>query len=382
MTENIKVVSERNTIGDYDQLSKYISGKNALVLQGGGQKSIFTAGVLDAFNLSSFDPFELYFGTSAGAMNLCAFLCRQCGLGKSFITELTTRNEFFNLFSYIRKKQYLNLSWALDRIMDFPYRLDVDMGRCVLQQKKAYAAVTQVNTLKDDYLPVLESDWREVLLATCAIPALCDQPVEVRDQPYVDGGISAAIPVQEAWRQGARFIAVIRTECPETSSVLPEVGESSPAGFKLPLDYVQNQWQLLSEQWRSSLKKKMSAHSKNPPAHILNGGRWLFGADNLFRLGDLLGRKFDSRLADMLMIHFQTYELTLKFLESPPDDVFIIQIAPSMTLRSGPLLSNKEDLLHDYALGLEAGYNFIESWESAKRVLYSDDLNMQDSEFR
>lgn len=145
-------------------------------------------------------------------------------------------------------------------------------------------------------------------------------------------------------------------------------------GFKQPLDYVQNQWQQLSEQWRSSLKKKMSAQTKISPAGVLNGGRWLFGADNLFRLSDLLGRKFDSRLADMLMIHFQTYELTLKFLATPPDDVFIIQIAPSETLRSGPLLSKKDDLLHDYALGLEAGYNFIESWESARSVLQQGSL--------
>ena len=81
------------------------------------------------FLLSNFDPFHTFYGTSAGAMNLCAFLCRQNGIGRSFILDLTTDSEFFNLFHYIRRKQYLGLDWALDKICDYPYRLDVDLGR-------------------------------------------------------------------------------------------------------------------------------------------------------------------------------------------------------------------------------------------------------------
>lgn len=42
--------------------------KIALVVQGGGQRGIFTAGVFDAFLEAGFDPFELYIGTSAGAL--------------------------------------------------------------------------------------------------------------------------------------------------------------------------------------------------------------------------------------------------------------------------------------------------------------------------
>ena len=37
----------------------------ALVAQGGGQRGIFTSGVLDSFLDAGFDPFELFIGTSA-----------------------------------------------------------------------------------------------------------------------------------------------------------------------------------------------------------------------------------------------------------------------------------------------------------------------------
>jgi len=62
-------ISDKETRADLDRLSKYIGGKNALVAQGGGQRGIFTAGVLDAFLLSNFDPFDEFYGTSAGALN-------------------------------------------------------------------------------------------------------------------------------------------------------------------------------------------------------------------------------------------------------------------------------------------------------------------------
>ncbi|MGR5469760.1 patatin-like phospholipase family protein, partial [Vibrio astriarenae] len=159
-----------------------------------------------------FDPFDEFYGTSAGALNLCSYLCRQHGLGKAFITELTTSPEFFNLIRYIRNKQYLGLEWALERIQDYPYKLDVDLGRKALRGRGAFAAVTNAQTLADHYLPILGNEWRDTMVATCAIPKLYQGPVAIEDQMFVDGGVSASIPVQEAWRQNARNIIVIRTE--------------------------------------------------------------------------------------------------------------------------------------------------------------------------
>lgn len=40
--------------------------KSALVVEGGGMRGIFAAGVLHAFGKVGFDPFDLYIGVSAG----------------------------------------------------------------------------------------------------------------------------------------------------------------------------------------------------------------------------------------------------------------------------------------------------------------------------
>lgn len=371
MTRNSGIITDRHVELDIEMYERYRNGKTALVAQGGGQRGIFTAGVLDAFLLSNFDPFDEFYGTSAGALNLCAYLCRQHGMGKAFITDLTTSNEFFNLFRYIRKKQYLGLEWALERIQDYPYKLDLDMGKTALGARGAFAAVTNVDTLSDQYLPILGGDWVNTMVATCAIPKLYLGPVDVNGHPYVDGGVSASIPVQEAWRKNARNIIVIRTEpfSEAEAKVQAEIGEEGIKWYRESINSVQESWQHKVHQWKedwsSFLQQKINAahQSKLSGRKLLNGGRWLFGADNLYRLSHLIGENFDSGLADMLMIHYQTFELTQAFLTAPPDDTFILQLAPKEELQSSSLLSDPEALEHDYQLGLQTGFNLIQLYD-------------------
>ncbi|MDC5840768.1 DUF6363 domain-containing protein [Vibrio europaeus] len=369
--KNCGVITNAAVQLDAQRLKKYTGGKNALVAQGGGQRGIFTSGVLDAFLLSNFDPFHSFYGTSAGALNLCAFLCRQRGIGQSFILDLTTDPEFFHLFRYIRHKKYMGLDWALDKICDYPYRLDIDMGKKVLANRQAYAAVTDTNRLSDHYLPMLQDDWKKVLIATCAIPRLHDQPVQFAHGEYIDGGVSASIPVQEAWRKEARCIVVIRTEGEDLTTDTVEVNQEPPVEWlRDSFNVIQDHWQEKLTRWKLdwssffSDQVQKSRQEKTEQTHLeaLNGGRWLFGADDIYRLSHLLGDKFDSGLADMLMVHYQTYSLTQDFLHSPPDDCFIIQIKPDQPLRSSSLMSEREDLLHDYQIGLDAGFRFVDTF--------------------
>ncbi|GAL21999.1 predicted esterase of the alpha-beta hydrolase superfamily [Vibrio maritimus] len=375
---NSGIVTNRQTVLDYEQFGKYLDGKTALVAQGGGQRGIFTSGVLDAFLMSNFDPFDEFYGTSAGALNICAFLSRQAELGKSFILDLTTDPEFFHLFSFIRRKQYLNLKWALDKICDYPYKLDVDMGRRVIGNRRAFAATTDIATLKDHYLPMLQEDWYQVLMATSAIPTLFEGSVPHLGREFIDGGVSASIPVQEAWRQECRSIIVIRTEQyvsedPLSAEDAPIVTES-PTWFRESLNSLQLQWQEKIEQWSSDWgaffegqRLKANAIKQADHLKLINGGRWLFGAGDIYRLSHLFGDRFDSGLADMLMVHYQTYSLTSEFLKTPPDDCFIWQIAPDEPLKTSSLLSDVDDILHDYQVGLDAGYRFVESYNLAKQ---------------
>lgn len=348
---NKGIVTGQQTCLEQEHYAKYIAGRTALIAQGGGQCGIFTAGVLDAFLLSNFDPFDTFYGTSAGALNLCAFLCRQHGLAKSFVFDITTNEQFFHLFSYIRQKQSMNMDWALTQLCSYPYKLDLDLGKKNLRGREAYAAVTEVSHIRDHYLPLLTDDWFKTMLATCAIPGLYSGSVKLSGERFVDGGVTAAVPVQEAWRQGSRNIVVIRTEHLEHGSEEEDLQEQQkPNWIREPISLIQERWSETVEKWKidwdsfwqDQIDKSRNKKREHKHLELLNGGRWLFGAGDVYRLSHLLGGKFDSGLADYLMVHYQTFALTQTFLNQPPEDCFILQIAPAAPLKSSPLLSKEE----------------------------------------
>ncbi|MBF4354844.1 DUF6363 domain-containing protein, partial [Vibrio anguillarum] len=108
-----------------------------------------------------------------------------------------------------------------------------------------------------------------------------------------------------------------------------------------PLQNIQGQWQQKLSHWKQEwsgflhqqIERSKQQKREKISLELLNGGRWLFGADDIYRLSHLIGDKFDSGLADMLMVHYQTYSLTQEFLHAPPDDIYILQIVPSEPLR-------------------------------------------------
>ncbi|MFH0264929.1 patatin-like phospholipase family protein [Vibrio rumoiensis] len=376
--KNSGVITDKGMSFDLTTLNKYANGRHALVAQGGGQKGIFTAGVLDSFLEESFDPFDVFYGTSAGALNIASYLCRQRGLGKAFITELTTRPEFFRLFKHIRRKQRLDLDWAFDQLLAPPYLLDIHAGRFALGEREAYAAVTNMSDLHDEYLPITTNNWADTLKATCAIPALYRHEVEINGKYYVDGGVSAAIPAQEAWRKGARLITVIRTEpIILTEEIEQEQSDTllnsflNRVGLDQHIGSIQARLAEKTANWRldfdNFLKQRIERSQQietEQAKPLLNGGRWLFGSSDVYRLCHLLGDQFDAGIMDMLLVHHQTFTLTHNFMLKPPDDCFILQIAPEQPLRSSPLLSKPEDLEFDYQQGLEAGRRYIQQFMS------------------
>jgi predicted patatin/cPLA2 family phospholipase len=382
---NAGVVTASSHTLDSDHFARYLTGNLALVVQGGGQKGTYTAGVLDAFLLSNFDPFSHFYGTSAGALNILSYLCRQPKLAHKFITELTTDSKFFSLYGYFRHQKKMDIGWAIKKLNHFPYKLDVNLGNRVLGSRSAFACVTNAETMQDEYLPMFSKDWETIMEATCAIPHLYDGEVEIQGKQYVDGGVSASVPVQEAWRRGARCIVVIRTEPVDNDIEPPEQlmaqsQEQELGWYDESLQKLQEYWNEQKghwqKDWRSFLVDRVAAvhqEKKQSKSGLLNGGRWLFGAEDIYRLSQVLGGDFSPKMVDQLMVHYQTYQLTQQFLQCPPQDTYIVQIAPEEPLKSRPLLSDIEDIEADYQLGLEAGYRFIQQFHLAHECRSTDE---------
>ena len=375
------------SVADFSLMLNTTSNKKiALIVQGGGQRGIFSAGVLDSFLDHQFDPFELYIGTSAGALNLSSFISRQPRFGYHFIRDVSMDDKFFNLYKYLSKQQPMNLEWALQQVSSSGlYPLDVATAHKTLMCRTALACATRKDTLQDYYLPMYQQDWQEVLLASCAIPLLYNQPVNMDELQWVDGGVSAAIPVKEAWRRGADLVVVIRTEPLEYSDT--DSSDNNGRGIfddwrenieiQLPyyidklslnesVDKIKNIHQELSqrfEQWRQHYWNDETNDSQE--TELVNKSiskKGWFSQLNVERLIALTGQGTNSEILEMLARYHHTYRDVNDFLVNPPQGLQVIQIAPEKALNSSALLSSYEDLELDYQQGKQIGEQFVTSF--------------------
>ncbi|MCD9544055.1 patatin family protein [Photobacterium carnosum] len=375
------------SVADFSLMLNTTSNKKiALIVQGGGQRGIFSAGVLDSFLDHQFDPFELYIGTSAGALNLSSFISRQPRFGYHFIRDVSMDDKFFNLYKYLSKQQPMNLEWALQQVSSSGlYPLDVATAHKTLMCRTALACATRKDTLQDYYLPMYQQDWQDVLLASCAIPLLYNQPVNMDELQWVDGGVSAAIPVKEAWRRGADLVVVIRTEPLEYSDT--DSSDNNERGIfddwrenieiQLPyyidklslnesVDKIKNIHQELSqrfEQWRQHYWNDETNDSQE--TELVNKSiskKGWFSQLNVERLIALTGQGTNSEILEMLARYHHTYRDVNDFLVNPPQGLQVIQIAPEKALNSSALLSSYEDLELDYQQGKQIGEQFVTSF--------------------
>ena len=365
--------------------------KMALVVQGGGQRGIFTSGVLDAFLQDEFDPFQLYIGTSAGALNLSSYISRQQYFGRDFIVQYTLKDQFFNLYQYIRQQKSLDLDWALSQVTptgEMP--LDFQQARAVLASREAFACATQRYSLKDRYLAMYQDDWFDVLKASCAIPLLYNQLVRFNDVDWLDGGITAAIPIREAWRRGAQLVVVIRTEpidngtLQDTSNFLSDWRDRLEIKIPWSLNSLTKESRLSKllsvgqrwDQWRKrrlfrvdpksnsiGIFTRTEQSSHRYPLVLMPHLTSLLLDEKNEEPSPELKRK-SSELFDILTCYYQNNREINEFMQHPPKDLCVMQIAPEQPLQCRALLSERVDMDLDYLEGFTIGQHFMDCFKS------------------
>lgn len=291
------------TLGNIEPLAykPYMPGKIALVCEGGGQRGIFTAGVLDEFQRARFNPFDLYLGTSAGAQNLSAFVCGQPGYARRVITRYTTSPDFFNPLRFVRGGHLIDLDWLVEETgKNMPLAME-SAEKLLIDGREFLMCACRSDDYTANYFSPTRENWLPVIKASSAIPGFYRMGVELDGVSYQDGGISDAIPVEEAYRRGADTIVVIRT--------VPS------AMFYTP------QWMKRMEQWLSESSLQ--------------------------------------QLVRMMQHHEESYHRIQQFIENPPDDVRIFEIFPPKPLASHALGSRLPALNQDYHLGRRCGRYFL-----------------------
>lgn len=183
--------------------------KIGLVVEGGGMKCAYNAGILDAF-LDEGIYFDYCIGVSAGAGNLASYLAGQRERNLRFFTEHIHSPDYFGLKSLLKTGDLFGLQYIYGELTNSKGKDPLDF-RALLQNPTDYqAVVTNALTGKPEYFgkgSMKQDDYR-LIMASSAIPVVC-HPVKLNGVPYFDGGIADAIPVRHALEQGCDRLVVI-----------------------------------------------------------------------------------------------------------------------------------------------------------------------------
>ncbi len=272
-----------------------MSGKRALVVEGGGMRGIFSAGVLDAFLHNKFDPFDIYIGVSAGACNLSSHLAGQYRRNFTIYTDHMLRPEFFSFKKFLLGGHYMDIDWLWD-VLKIEYPLDVDSIIKKTNDKNFAVVCTDVDSGLPRYLEPDSQNMFHLLKASSAVPLLYRKFPQIGEFNLTDGGLSDPIPIMEAQNRGADRIVVIR---------------SRPEG------YVKK---------RGIEAKISSFFFKNRP-----------------------------NLKNTINSHADVYMQKVRTIENPSEGKNIMQIMPPETFLTGRTTTEFKTLRHDYNIGFEIG---------------------------
>jgi predicted patatin/cPLA2 family phospholipase len=171
-------------------------------------RGIFAAGVLDVFLERSFAPFDFAIGSSAGACNLASHLAGQHGRNRRCYLTQMRRREFVDMRRFLRGGHWLDIDYLWDA---FDREDPLDCAATARNPTRLIVAATDVDRGVATFLEPTADTMSEMLRASSAVPVLFRRFVELDRQRFTDGGVTAPIPVEEAYRRGARRIVVIRS---------------------------------------------------------------------------------------------------------------------------------------------------------------------------
>lgn len=182
--------------------------KFGLVLEGGGVRGIYTAGVLDFFMEHNITV-EGVFGVSAGVLHGLNYMSNQIGRSYRISTEYLKDPRYLSLSSLARTGDIFGAEFCYHTI---PEELDLfDYEACKQNNATLFAVVSNVETGNAEYIPI-EDVKRQIdyVRASASLP-LVSRIVEVNGKKYLDGGICDSIPLAEAKRQGFEKNIVVLT---------------------------------------------------------------------------------------------------------------------------------------------------------------------------
>ena len=277
--------------------------KTALVVEGGGQRGVFSFGITDTFIKRKYDPFDIYIGVSNGVAVLYWYLIRETANNLDKMLYAASGNYFSYKDIFTGKDIFKVHQMYSDGEKKF--KPNIKKIKNNLNGKDFIAVVTDALEANAEYHSFEENEWLPKMIASGTLPVLVRTPSLINGRRKFDGGIADPLPAEKAYALGAKKIIVIRT-------------------------------------YEKKFRRKLKLENY---------------------IGALLSRKY-PKLRKALLEHDKTYNRALDFINNPPKDCEIIQLCPPEKLKSKRDSKNIEILKEDYKLGKRVAEDYLERLEN------------------
>lgn len=182
--------------------------KTGLVLEGGGVRGIYTAGILDVFMEEGL-RFDGVLGVSAGAIHGCSFLSNQKGRSIRYYKKYCKHYRFMSLRNWFLTGNVVDTKFCYDEL---PNRLDLyDYDAFNRSGVPFYVGCSNVETGEAELLHVTDMKGQiDCLRASASLPYF-SKLVEIEGKKYLDGGCTDSVPVKAFQKMGYEKNVVILT---------------------------------------------------------------------------------------------------------------------------------------------------------------------------
>lgn len=183
-----------------------------LILEGGGMRGVFTAGVLQYFMEQKLQ-LSYVIGVSAGACNAVDYVSNQPLRSRQCMIDCLKDDPYVGMKVMLKKHTIFDMDKLFD---EFPnQRYPFDYRTYFRSAQNCMLVATDCENGQAVYLK--EGSSRQRLMKCCRASSslpLAASPVEIDGHFYLDGGLSDSVPIRKALRDGVKKNVVILTRNP------------------------------------------------------------------------------------------------------------------------------------------------------------------------
>lgn len=184
------------------------NNRSGLVLEGGGMRGIYTAGVLDVF-MEQGIRFDGVIGVSAGAIHGCSYVSGQKGRSIRYYKQYCRDKRFISYRNLLRTGEMVGTQFCYHEI---PEKLEpYDFDGFHRSGMEFYVTCSNVETGKAEYLRIRDMRGQvDAMRASASLPCI-SRIVEWEGKKLLDGGCTDSVPYLAFHRMGFGKLVVVLT---------------------------------------------------------------------------------------------------------------------------------------------------------------------------